>query len=175
MLYLKLGTHAGTLDKIALVAGLGAGFLFGGWSELLTALLIMQGLDIITGLLVGGKDKNISSDVMNAGVKKKVGTWIAIILAHVIDVVLFDGQPVAQTGIIFVLIGNEGLSLVENLGKLGVYLPESVTKYLIQIRSHGDKQEMKAGDVPASEIQQVTVITDEGQPQTITRDENEKK
>ncbi|WP_081835448.1 phage holin family protein [Carnobacterium jeotgali] len=71
MLYLKLGTHAGTLDKIALTLGLLAGFLFGGWHELLTALLILQGLDIFTGLLVGGKDKNISSSVMNAGIKKK--------------------------------------------------------------------------------------------------------
>lgn len=170
MLYLKLGTHAGTLDKIALTLGLLAGFLFGGWHELLTSLLILQGLDVFTGLLVGGKDKNISSSVMNAGIKKKTGTWIAIILAHVIDIVLFDGQPVAQMGIIFVLLGNEGLSLVENLGKLGVPIPEMITKYLIQIRSHGDKQEVKTGDLPAPAIQQVTVITEEGKPQVLTKD-----
>ncbi|WP_051926199.1 phage holin family protein [Carnobacterium jeotgali] len=171
MLYLKLGTHAGTLDKIALTLGLLAGFLFGGWHELLTALLILQGLDIFTGLLVGGKDKNISSSVMNAGIKKKIGTWIAIILAHVIDIVLFDKQPVAQMGIIFVLLGNEGLSLVENLGKLGVPIPEMITKYLIQIRSHGDKQEVKAGDLPASGIEQVVVVPEEGKPQILTKDE----
>lgn len=171
MLYLKLGTHAGTLDKITLTLGLLSGFLFGGWHELLTALLLMQGLDIITGLLVGGKDKNISSAVMNSGVKKKIGTWIAIILAHVIDIVLFDGQPVAQMGIIFVLIGNEGLSLIENLGKLGVPIPEMITKYLIQIRSHGDKQEVKAGDLPASGIEQVVVVPEEGKPQILTKDE----
>lgn len=170
MLYLKLGTHAGTLDKIALVLGLIAGFLFGGWHNLLTALLILQGLDIVTGLLVGGKDKNINSSVMNAGVKKKIGTWIAIVLAHVIDIVLFDEQPVAQMGIIFVLLGNEGLSLVENLGKLGVPIPEMITKYLIQIRNHGDKQEVKTGDLPAPAIQQVTVITEEGKPQVLTKD-----
>lgn len=170
MLYLKLGTHAGTLDKIALTAGVLAGFLFGGWHYLLTALLLMQGLDIISGLLVGGKDKNISSSVMNAGVKKKIGTWVAIIMAHVIDIVLFEGQPVAQTGIIFVLLGNEGLSLVENLGKLGVPIPDFITKYLIQIRSHGDKEEVKVGDLPASPIEQVTVISEDGQEQILTQD-----
>ncbi|WP_029276319.1 phage holin family protein [Carnobacterium jeotgali] len=103
--------------------------------------------------------------------RKKIGTWIAIILAHVIDIVLFDKQPVAQMGIIFVLLGNEGLSLVENLGKLGVPIPEMITKYLIQIRSHGDKQEVKAGDLPASGIEQVVVVPEEGKPQILTKDE----
>lgn len=170
MLYLKIGTHAGTLDKIALGAGVFAGFLFGGWNELLTALLVMQALDIITGLLVGGKDKDISSSVMNAGIKKKVGTWAAIIMANTIDIVLFDSQPVAQTGIIFVLIGNEGLSLVENLGKLGVPMPDMITKYLIQIRNHSDKTEVKAGDLPANLIEKVVITQEDGIPQVLHKD-----
>lgn len=138
MLYVKLGTYAGTLDKVALSFGLIAGFLFGGWTELLTAFLMLQGLDIITGLLTGTKKEGISSSRMHEGIKKKTGSWIGLILAHVIDMVLFDGQSVAITGLVFVLISNEGLSLVENLSILGVPMPDFITQYLEQVRSHRD-------------------------------------
>ena len=135
--YLKIG-EVFALDKVLLIGGGLAGFLFGGWSELLTALLMIQALDIITGFLVGVKDKGVSSKEMRAGLIRKMGVWILVIFAHTVDTVLLDGQLVAQTGVLFAFIANEGLSLVENLGNIGVIVPESVTKYLAQVKSRGE-------------------------------------
>ena len=135
--YLKIG-EVFTLDKVLLIGGGLAGFLFGGWSELLTALLVIQALDITTGFLVGVKNKGVSSKEMRAGLIRKVGVWILVIFAHTIDTVLLDGQLVAQTGVLFAFIANEGLSLVENLGNIGVIVPESVTKYLAQVKNRGE-------------------------------------
>lgn len=135
--YLKIG-EVFALDKVLLIGGGLAGFLFGGWSELLTALLVIQALDIITGFLVGVKNEGVSSKEMRAGLIRKVGVWILVIFAHTIDTVLFDGQLVAQTGVLFAFIANEGLSLAENLGNIGVIVPESVTKYLAQVKNRGE-------------------------------------
>ena len=135
--YLKIG-EVFALDKVLLIGGGLAGFLFGGWSELLTALLVIQALDIITGFLVGVKNEGVSSKEMRAGLIRKMGVWILVIFAHTIDTVLLDGQLVAQTGVLFLFFSNEGLSLVENLGNIGVIVPESVTKYLAQVKSRGE-------------------------------------
>lgn len=135
--YLKMGSVF-TLDNVLIFCGSLAGFLFGGWSELLTALLVIQALDIITGFLVGVKNEGVSSKEMRAGLIRKVGVWILVIFAHTIDTVLLDGQLVAQTGVLFAFIANEGLSLVENLGNIGVIVPESVTKYLAQVKNKGE-------------------------------------
>ena len=162
MYFFKVSTHTATLNKISLVCGVTVGFLFGGWTELLTAVLVLHVLDMITGIMVAGKLHDISSIKLNKGIKKKVGNWIALILAHVIDMVLFDGQPITVTGMAFVLVANEGLSIVENLGNLGVMLPEFITRYLKQIRDGGDTAEFQLGKEPDKTIERVIVEDEDG-------------
>ena len=170
MYFFKVSTHTATLNKVAMASGIVTGFLFGGWTELLTAVLVLHVLDIITGLMVAGYNKEISSRAMNKGIKKKAGNWIALILAHVIDVILFDRQPIAVTGMSFVLIANEGLSIVENLGNLGVYMPDFITKYLKQIREGGDTAEFTLGEEPDKSIERVIIEDEDG---TISEYKNE--
>ena len=162
MYFFKVSTHTATLNKISLACGITVGFLFGGWTELLTAVLVLHVLDMITGIMVAGKFNEIGSREMNKGVKKKAGNWITLILAHVIDVVLFDRQPIAVTGMAFVLIANGGLSVVENLGNLGVYIPDFIKRYLKQIRDGGDTAEFKLGEEPDKDIERVIIEDEDG-------------
>lgn len=170
MFFFKVSTNTATLDKIAITCGVIAGFLFGGWTELLTAILVLHILDIITGVMVAGSRYDIDSNEMNKGIKKKIGNWIALILAHIIDVVLFDRQPIAITGMAFALIANEGLSITENLGNLGVVLPDFIAKYLKQIRDGGDKAEIVLGEEPEKTIQRVIIEDEDGKIQEIKND-----
>lgn len=174
MFYLKIGTHAATLEKFTFFGGLTIGFLFGGWNQFLTALLVIQALDVITGLLAAGKDKNISSHLFGIGIKKKVGSWIALILAHVIDMVLFEGQGVAITGVTFAFISGEGISLVENLGNMGVNLPPYITNYLVQIRSKSDNAEYTTDKVPVAPVEEVLIVQD-GEVQKLEVKENKEE
>lgn len=135
--YLKIREGI-TLDKVLMVSGGLAGFIFGGWHELMGVLLVIQGLDIITGILVGVKNKGVSSKEMRAGLIRKAGVWILVIFAHMLDIVLFKGSMVAQMSILFAFIGQEGLSLTENLGNLGIIVPESVSQYLSQVKNKGE-------------------------------------
>lgn len=135
--YLQIGEGI-TLGKVLMVSGGLAGFIFGGWHELMGVLLVIQGLDIITGLLVGIKDKGVSSTVMRKGLVKKVGIWVLVIFAHMIDITLFDGSMVAQMSVLFAFVAQEGLSLTENLGNLGIIVPENFTQYLTQVKNKGE-------------------------------------
>lgn len=93
------------------------GLLFGTWTPMLTAFVAIQVLDILTGILVGKKRREISSDTFHEGIKKKVGMWVLIILANIIDTIIWQGVPIFKSGVTLFLIGGEGLSVVENLGK----------------------------------------------------------
>lgn len=135
--YLKIESVL-TLEKILIAGGAVLGLLFGGWSQLLTILIVTQGLDIATGLLVGLKNQDVSSTVMRQGLIKKVGVWILIIFSHMVDLLLFNGNMVAQSGALFAFIAQEGLSLTENLGNIGVIVPKSFSKYLAKVKDMGD-------------------------------------
>lgn len=161
MFYLKLGTHAGTLEKILGICGLAVGFLFGGWHQLLTILLVIQLLDMITGLLVAIKVKNVSSTRLREGLTTKVGYWILIILAHLIDVIVLEGQMIAQTAVLFAFIGTEGLSITENLGNIGVPVPKIILDYLAQVRNKADIAEINIGKVPEAKPNEVVIAEKE--------------
>lgn len=113
--------------------------IFGTWLPLMTALLIIQAADVATGLLVGGKRKEISSASFFDGLKKKVGMWILIILANVLDSTFLGGVPVLKSAVCTLLIGGEGLSLLENLGLLGVKIPAFIKQYLEKLRDDSEK------------------------------------
>lgn len=120
------------LVGVSLCGGL-AGFLFGEWHTFLTVLIVMQVLDIITGIAKAIYNEDLSSRKSTKGILKKAGMWGAIVLAHMVDLVLFSGSHVVRTGVLFMYIATEGLSITENLAQMDVIVNENLIKYLRQI------------------------------------------
>ncbi|OQO85067.1 hypothetical protein BH739_12085 [Enterococcus casseliflavus] len=120
--------------------------IFGTWLPLMTAVLILQGADILTGVLVGRKKKEISSTPFFDGLKKKVGMWILVILANVLDTTFLGGVPVLKSAVCTFLLAGEGLSLIENVGLLGAPIPPFITDYLEKLRDDS------ASSVDASQL-----------------------
>lgn len=116
--------------------------LFGSWLPLMTALLIVQAIDIITGVLAGGKEDELGSRSFFKGLKRKVAMWTLIILAHIIDDIAFGGLPVAVTGVTSFLIAGEGLSIVENLNELGVPVPAFIRNHLKKMQEDNNKEQL---------------------------------
>lgn len=114
-------------------------YLFGTWDDFLTILIAMQILDIVTGLMIGWSKYRLSSREMRDGVIEKFAWWILIIVAHFIDLIVFDNQPILQTTTTTIAIANEGLSITENLGEMGIIIPENVTNHLIRMRTDSEK------------------------------------
>lgn len=117
----------------------------GGWDMALQALLAVIAIDIITGVLVAlvwkksGKSETGAADsnAMFKGLCKKVVIILVVFLAQQIDCSTGMGG-VLRLGAILFFTGNEGLSVVENAGLMGVPLPGIVKNALEQLRKKGD-------------------------------------
>ncbi|WP_342598791.1 phage holin family protein [Psychrobacillus sp. FSL H8-0483] len=108
-------------------------FLIGGWHISLTILVAFMVIDIVTGLIKAAIQKKLNSKVSYRGFLKKTSIMLVIIIANLLDVLTASGVPVFRTMAVFFYIGMEGLSIVENLGHIGIPLPSGITKYIEQL------------------------------------------
>lgn len=108
--------------------------LFGGWTEDLVTLLSMMAVDFFLGLLIAavwkksGKSETgaLSSYSAWKGLCRKGGTLLVVMVAYRLDVTL--GVDYIKTGVIIAFIANEAISIIENLGIMGIPLPSVLTK-----------------------------------------------
>lgn len=127
--------------QVSSVFGLCVGVLIGQWHEFLTVLLIVNLIDYATGIIRGLYQQNLSSQKMYRGLLKKLAMWCGVVLAHQIDVILFQGSNSTMFAIIFGFIANEGLSTLENLVEADVIVNENIAKYLKQIKLKSETHE----------------------------------
>lgn len=116
------------LFAMTVIGGVGGWIieLFGGWTEDLTTLLIFMGVDYFLGLLIAGfwKKSNksetgtLSSWSAWKGLCKKGVSLLVVLIAHRLDLTL--SLSYIKTAVIIAFIANEGLSIMENLGIMGV-------------------------------------------------------
>lgn len=120
-----------------------SGFL-GGMDGIMYALLAFITIDYITGVAVAVKRRELSSEVGFWGLVRKVCILVLVGVAHFIDLNVMGTGDIFRTAIALYYIGNEGVSLLENIGNLGVKLPKKLIDILVQIRdsnSGDDKNE----------------------------------
>jgi toxin secretion/phage lysis holin len=129
--------------SVSSVLGIPLAFVFGEWTPLMGALLVMTALDIFTGVTKGFYDKSLRSRRMSEGMVRKAMIIVVIILANMIDMAMFGSMPVAKSAVIVYYIGMEGLSVVENLAQMNVPLPAFIKKYLLVLRDNGKTLEEK--------------------------------
>ena len=131
------------LRTMALFSAVGAAFSFlvGGVDKLLTALLIFVVIDYATGLIAAWKTATLDSKKGFDGIKRKVVMLVIVIMAHWIDVSIF-GVSTCRSMVIFAYMGNEGLSILENLDRIGYseYIPSLVREKLAQLRTEKESQ-----------------------------------
>lgn len=133
-----------------IVLGIGSltNVLIGSWLPMFTFLLVLQGVDIVSGMMASGVDgkrqdkANISSERFFQGLFKKGGGWLLIILANTLDAMAFNHLPVVKTIACSYLLYNEGLSIIENLGVLGVPIPPQIKKYLERLKQDVEETEL---------------------------------
>ncbi len=133
---------------LASLAGMASAFseALGGWDSFLKALIMFMIADYITGMVVAlvfhksQKTKNggASSSVGYKGIVKKMCILILIALSVRVDEI--SGTHYVRGATIFFFLGNEGLSVIENLALMGVPYPEFVKKALEAVKEKGDNQ-----------------------------------
>lgn len=133
------GVRGAALSSAVSLIGTGAMALFGGWDKPLKGLLLFMGMDFVLGVLAAMKNKELDSTVAFWGGINKLVVLSLVAVGVVLDGVLPLSEPYCRTGIIFFYIAREGLSLIENYGKLGGELPNFLKEMLAQLKeSHSN-------------------------------------
>jgi toxin secretion/phage lysis holin len=117
------------------------GYFLGGCDGILLALIIFVVMDYITGVMCAITDKKLSSEVGFKGICKKVLIFILVGIANILDVQVIGTGSVLRSAIIFFYISNEGVSLLENAGHLGLPIPEKIKVVLEQLHDRSEKGE----------------------------------
>ena len=126
------------LRIMAAFSAIGAAFSFlvGGVDKLVSALLVFVALDYVTGIFAAWKTRSLDSKKGFDGIRRKMVMLLIVIMAHWIDASIF-GISTCRSMVIFAYLGNEGLSIIENLDRMGYgeYIPAFIREKLAQLRS----------------------------------------
>lgn len=96
-------------------------------------MLIVIIADYITGIAKSYKKSTLSSKTGKLGIIKKFCLLVLVALTTVIDNITV-GTGVLRTFMVYYLIANEGLSILENLSELDIVVPEFLKKHLEKIK-----------------------------------------
>lgn len=126
-----------------LFAGIGVwlGWFLGGCDGLLFALLAFVVIDYITGIMCAVVDKKLSSAVGFKGIFKKVLIFALVGVGHILDTRVIGTGSVLRTAVIFFYLSNEGISLLENAGHLGLPIPKKLKSILEQLHDRSEKED----------------------------------
>lgn len=116
-----MGEHI--LKWSSAVIGAGVGILFGGWNMLLNALAFFVIIDWLTGWGAAWYRGELRSRVGFTGIVRKVAIFVVVAIAHLVDMILGD-LHVFRDAVVFFYLANELLSIIENLGKMNVPMPD---------------------------------------------------
>lgn len=130
-----------TIQLIFAAVGGWLGWLLGGCDGLLFALVAFVVIDYITGIMCAVVDKKLSSAVGFKGIFKKVLIFALVGVGHILDTRVIGAGSVLRTAVIFFYLSNEGISLLENAGHLGLPIPKKLKSILEQLHDRSEKEE----------------------------------
>ena len=130
-----------TIQVIFTGVGGWLGWFLGGCDGLLYALVLFVVVDYITGVMCAANDHKLSSEVGFRGICRKVLIFLLVGIGHVLDTQIIGTGSVLRTAVIFFYLSNEGVSLLENAGHLGLPIPEKLKVVLEQLHDRAEKDE----------------------------------
>ncbi len=132
-----------TAAKLVFVLSAGAVLtaLFGGWDGAMATLCVFILMDYLAGVVLAAvfrRSKHTESGALDSraglkGICRKAGMMAVVILAVRLDV-LCGLEGMLRSGTIYALTANEALSIVENLGLMGVPLPKALYAAVERLR-----------------------------------------
>jgi toxin secretion/phage lysis holin len=112
-------------------------YFLGGWDIALQVLITVVILDYITGLCKAISDKKVNSAVGLKGIVKKLGYFIIVAVSVVLDRISGNTGAI-RTLVIYFFVANEGISILENWGGMGLPLPKKIFDVLEQLKNDND-------------------------------------
>lgn len=123
--------------------------LFGGWNSAMLTLCIFMAVDYLSGLVVAGvfhRSRKSDGGALDSkagfkGLFKKAFILLVILLAYRLDL-LIGSQYIKDMACIAYIV-NETLSIIENLGLMGVPVPNVIKKAIDLLNKKTDGGDKK--------------------------------
>lgn len=112
-------------------------FLLGGIDIALKSLIIIIIVDYLTGIAAAIYNKKLNSKVGFKGIVKKLCYFLIVAVAVVVDN-LTGQHGIIRTLVIYFLVANDGLSIIENLSKMDIKLPKKLIESLEQLKKDSE-------------------------------------
>lgn len=106
--------------------------LFGGADGIFLTLIVFMSVDYITGVCAAIVNRQVSSRIGAKGLAKKMGILCVVVLATLIEKNVIDTTAL-RTAVILYYISNEGISIFENITRMGVPVPKKMKELLSQL------------------------------------------
>ena len=121
--------------------------IFGGWNSAMTTLLIFMAVDYLSGLIVAGVFKcspksptgALQSKAGLVGLIKKGMILLVLLVACRLDILL--NTTVIRDGTCISFILNELISIIENYGLMGGYIPPPLVKAIDILKVKASEQQ----------------------------------
>ena len=119
---------------IMLSVGSALSYFIGGVDTVFIVLCLFLLIDYISGVIVAVVFKNstktetgkLNSSVSFKGLCKKFFVIVLVGVAHLLDIAL--GTNFIRGGVIVAFISNETISIIENVGLMGIPIPSALRK-----------------------------------------------
>ena len=115
------------------------GWFLGGCDGLIYALIAFVVIDYITGLMCAVVNKQLSSEIGFKGIFRKVLIFMLVGVGNIVDKQLVGSGSVIRTAVVFFYLSNEGISIIENAGILGLPIPQKLKDVLAQLKYKGSE------------------------------------
>ena len=123
---------------ISLIGGV-LGYLLGGLDVLLNVFVTILVLDTVAGMFKSYVTGTYESKKFRIGIFKKSGYMLAVILAVQLDK-LMGNTGALRTALLFCFIANEGTSIIENLGEVGVPFPSPIMNAIAILKQRSEEE-----------------------------------
>jgi len=121
------------LKYVGAAFGTVAAYFLGGYDLLLEILITLTVIDFISGILSAAYNKKLSSDIGYKGIVRKIGIYIIVALACLLDRLINTGLVLRGATIGFYIV-IEATSIIENWGNMELPLPKVVKEALKQLK-----------------------------------------
>lgn len=138
-LFWNYGEKGAQLSALTAAIGTALTALLGGWDRTVWLLIGFMALDILLGVLAAAKGGRVDSKALFWGGVNKLLVLAFVAVGNGLDHTLPIDAPFVRTAVIWFYVGREGLSCLENYGKLGGRVPQFLTRLLAQLQETGDK------------------------------------
>ena len=130
------------IQLVFAVIGGWLGWFLGECDGLMYALIAFVIADCVTGVMCAVSDKRLSSEVGFKGICRKVLIFVLVGMANILDMHVIGTGCVLRTAVLFFYISNEGVSVLENAGHLGLPIPARLLNVLEQLHEDAEQEDI---------------------------------